>query len=187
MIDYAKEYGDWVSAHHWTHWVHLTIDPKVERRERRQMVRFTPDGLVRRTSVWTLEPFRRSVGRAGVFPRTVEGVAKAFVDRFIRYCTKLVQQRVPFVYVVESGGSGSNPHIHALIAETEAISCARLAEVWRHGRAQVSIYDTRKNGATYLAKEAGRPDFEWGVSKTLIRRADHPLIHVPTFLGRDER
>ena len=167
MTDYAKEYGKWIGAHRWTHLVHLTVDPKVEHRVKKLMVRRTAVGTDRVVTVRMVERVKRRVGRDGPCPRTVEGIKRAFEQQFVRQCTKLAQQRVPYVCVVELGGSGSNPHIHALLYGTEAIPCAKLAKWWRHGRAKVEVYDPTKNGATYLAKEAGREDFTWDVSKTL--------------------
>ncbi len=167
MTDYPKEYGAWVRAHRWTHIVHLTLDPKVEQRVKRLLVRTTAVGTERVVTLRMVDRVKRRVGRAGPCPRTVEGIAKAFEQQYVRQCTKLAQQRVPYVFAVELGGSGSNPHIHALLHGTEAIPCAQLAEVWRHGRARVEVYDPFLNGATYLAKEAGLPDFNWDVSKTL--------------------
>ena len=173
MTDYPNEYGKWITTHDWTHWVHLTVDPKVQKRVRKRTVRRTAAGAERVVTVRTVESVKRRVGRAGACPRTVDGIKKAFEQQYVRQCTKLAQCRVPYVFAIELGGSGSHPHIHALLYGTEAISCARLAEVWRHGRAKVEVYDAAQNGATYLAKEAGRSDWTWDTSKTMPpRRAD---------------
>ncbi len=141
----AKAYGDWLANYEWTHWVTLTISPKGGTR----------------------------LGRAGRCRRSTADVVRAFKEEFHRFCTKVTGSRVPYVISVESGLFGDNPHVHALLYGTEAISCARLAEVWRHGRAKVEVYDAAQNGATYLAKEAGRSDWTWDTSKTMPpRRAD---------------
>ena len=174
MTDLPKEYGTWFRAHRWTHWVHLTVDPKVERRTTRRIVRHTLNGAERTVVVRRAERAKRRAGRAGRCPRTVDGIKKAFEEQFVRYCTKVLRHRVPYAFVVELGHSGSNPHIHALLYGTEDIPCARLAEVWRHGRAKVQLYDPSRNAATYMAKEAGESDFTWDCSRTLPPLWDAP-------------
>lgn len=167
MTDYPKEYGEWVRAHRWTHWVHLTVDPKTEERVKKRMARRRPDGTERVWTVRMVERVKRRVGRAGPCPRTVEGIKQAFEQQFVRQCSKVAQQRVPYVFAVELSREGNNPHIHALLYGTEAIPCARLAEGWRHGRAKVAVYDPTRRGAIYLAKESGDSAFTWDMSKTL--------------------
>ena len=167
MIDYPKEYGAWFREYRWSHWLHLTLDSKTEKRGKKRIIRHTPDGTERVVAVRTVERVKRRVGRAGACPRTVDGIAKAFREQFVRQCTKLAQCRVPYVFAVEQGGSGSHTHIHALLYGTEAISCARLAEVWRHGRAKVEVYDPTRGAAFYLPKESDQSDFTWDMSKTL--------------------
>jgi len=170
MIDYPREYGAWVRAHRWSHWVHLTLDSKTEKRVKKRIVRHMPDGTERVVAVRTVERVKRRVGRAGACPRTMDGIKKAFEQQYVRQCTKLAQHLVLYVFAVELGGNGSNPHIHALLYGTEAIPCDRLVRAWRHGRATVEVYDPTQNGATYLAKEAGRDEFMWDVSKSLPPR-----------------
>lgn len=167
MVDYAKEYGAWVGGYRWSHWVHLTIDPKTERKVRKRAVRSTPSGRERVSLLWMVEPTIGRVGRAGKCPRTMDGITKAFVHEFVRYCTKVAQHDVSYAFSVEAGCSGAHWHIHALLYGTEGIACDRLVRAWRHGRAKVDVYDPARNAATYMVKEASQEAFTWDMSKTL--------------------
>ena len=96
-----------------------------------------------------------------------ERLRKAFVEEWIRYAAKAAQQRVPYFFSIEGGTLGDQAHVHALVAGTAKLERPRLVEAWRHGRAQVDVYDPARAAAYYFAKEIGKAALDYGVSKRL--------------------
>jgi hypothetical protein len=93
---------------------------------------------------------------------------KAFDEEFVRFATKTTQNPVQYFYAIEGGALGDRPHLHALIAGTSQLECARLKAAWRHGqRVEVAVYVPHLGAAHYLAKEIGGRVLLYGWSNRL--------------------
>lgn len=98
-------------------------------------------------------------------PLSVEHLKKAFEVEFVRYCERAAQGRVCYSLSIEGGTLGDRPHIHALISGTSALGCGRLEDAWRHGRAEIEVYDPAEGAARYLVKEIGGRVLDYDVSR----------------------
>ena len=95
---------------------------------------------------------------------STERLRQRFEREYVRFATKVVQQPVRYLFAIEGGAVGDQPHCHALLYGTEQLACTQLALAWRYGRAQVEVYDPQRGAAHYLAKEFGGRVLDYGVS-----------------------
>lgn len=65
------------------------------------------------------------------------------------------------------GALGDQAHLHATVAGTASVACPSMARAWRHGRAEVVVYDPKLGAAYYMAKEIGGRVLDYGVSDKL--------------------
>ena len=56
-------------------------------------------------------------------------------------------------FVIQSSGGADRPHIHALIAGTQALSGRQLAATWRFGYTRVVRYDPSRSACGYVSRE----------------------------------
>lgn len=92
-----------------------------------------------------------NTGRGGA-----DAVRKAFA-RFHRRLECVAQHRVRFAYTIEGLASG-NVHIHALIADCDALPVWRIRRLWTWGHSHVRVCDPVGAAAYYIAKRVGTPD-----------------------------
>jgi hypothetical protein len=76
-----------------------------------------------------------------------------FTNTFIRRLARFSQQPVPWFFVIQSSGGADRPHIHALIAGTQALSGRQLAATWRFGYTRVVRYDPSRSACGYVSRE----------------------------------
>ena len=80
-----------------------------------------------------------------------------------------------YVFSIEGGTLGNRLHVHALIYGTSALTCGRLEDAWRHGRAEVKVYCPTQGAAHYLVKEIGGRVLDYDVSRRLPPTVKPPL------------
>lgn len=103
-------------------------------------------------------------------------LAREFEARFIRTLSFCTQQPIRWVYVIE-GTRTHTPHLHALVAGTEELSCRAVQKPWRFGISQVQKYSAERGATWYLTKTLGTESFDelvCNVSRRVPSRAKSP-------------
>ena len=98
---------------------------------------------------------------------SAERLQQRFEREFVRFATKVLQGPVRYAFVIEGGPLGDRAHLHGLLYFTSTLDRTRLAQAWRYGRAEVTVYDPHRGAAYYLAKEIGGRALGYGVSGRL--------------------
>lgn len=112
--------------------------------------------------------------------RSDESIVRAFTNRFIRALARHAQSPVAWFYAIERGRAfETNPHLHALLAGTEALTSSTISVAWPLGFTNVKLYDLARGAASYVTKSV-LADMD---SYDFSRRSAPPLPHSP---GRPE-
>lgn len=82
--------------------------------------------------------------------------------RWIRKVERLAQGPVGCFYVAERGEATGQLHLHVLLVGTQRLSSHMLERSWRHGRSEVSVYDSHLAGSYYVTKDVGLQTADWG-------------------------
>lgn len=85
--------------------------------------------------------------------------AQRRIHRWLRWTEQRLLRSIDWFYVLEISQHGFL-HIHALTAGTQG-SGVILGATWQHGRSDVQAYQAHLGAAHYLAKQLGRPSFEY--------------------------
>jgi len=84
----------------------------------------------------------------------------SFHNKFIRALALAAQRPVPWFYVMERSNGGVL-HMHALLANTEALTIAEMRRAWPLGISQIKRYSAVRAGAWYAAKSLGLSNDRW--------------------------
>jgi hypothetical protein len=83
-----------------------------------------------------------------------------FRDHFVRNLARAAICPVPWFYAMERS-EGGVLHMHALLANTEALTVAELRKCWKLGFTAVERYSCEGFAARYAAKTLHLPNGEW--------------------------
>lgn len=95
-------------------------------------------------------------------PISADRLLQDFRQRYVRRAEQLVQRPVYWFAVVEGIQIGF-PHLHALMAGTNALSITQLERLWKRGYTRILQYDPGKGAAHYIVKEFGPRNRDWDV------------------------
>lgn len=98
---------------------------------------------------------------------TVNGLKRAFEQRFIRRLAFRARNRIPYFVVIET--NNTLPHVHALLGGTAHVSNEDVRGCWDRGWTAASRYDCKRGAARYLTKDIVKGDAEFDFSSRLPR------------------
>jgi hypothetical protein len=106
---------------------------------------------------------------------------RMFEDGFIRRLARVAQGPISYFAVVEGGVHGRRCHIHALLSGLTNTPAAELRGSWRHGNADIRIYDPRRGATSYVVKSIASDPESYFVSKRWpdVRSNGCPKSSVP--------
>lgn len=85
---------------------------------------------------------------------------RQFHNHFIRNLARAIGRPVPWFYAMERS-SGGVLHVHALLANTEALPVAELRRHWTLGFTEIERYSFTGAAAWYAVKELRRSNESW--------------------------
>lgn len=100
---------------------------------------------------------------------TEAGIAREFLNGFIRRAARRAGNRVPYFYSIESLPGGF-PHLHALIGGTKHLSVRELECCWKVGFTRVTQFDADRGGVAYVSKDISLGPDAYSLSSRLGSR-----------------
>jgi hypothetical protein len=79
-------------------------------------------------------------------------------NAFVRRLEQHVRHAVYFFASIELGTAHGRAHIHAILSNTETVSAETIRSMWKVGRSEAAIYDSRRGAIRYAAKDLVRAD-----------------------------
>lgn len=107
------------------------------------------------------------------FPSTPGRLELHFNNHFIRNLARAARRPVPWFYAMERSAGGIL-HMHALLANTEALSLCELRRWWSLGFTAIQSYASEEGAAFYVAKSLDQPNVKW--ERWNISRRILPLL-----------